>query len=47
MLGLCEILGIDFEEEILSKVNKNKYREYKIIDGVNTRIKEYSKEDNN
>ena len=47
LIGLCEILGIDFEEEILSKVNKNKYREYKIIDGVNTRIKEYSKEDNN
>jgi len=38
-------LGIDFEKEILSKVNKNKYREYKIIDGVNTRIKEYM-EDN-
>ena len=27
LLGLCEILGIDFEEEILSKVNKNKSEE--------------------
>lgn len=46
LLGLWEILGIDFEKEILSKVNKNKHREYKIIDGVNTRIKEYSEESN-
>ena len=47
LLGLCEILGIDFEKEILTKVNKNKHREYKIIDGVNTRIKEYSGEESN
>ena len=42
LMGLSEILGINFEEEILKKVNKNKYREYKVIDGVNTRIKEYN-----
>ena len=31
----------DVGEEILKKINKNKHREYKVIDGVNTRIKEY------
>lgn len=41
LMGLSEILGIDFEEEILRKVNKNKHREYQIIDGVNTRVKEF------
>ena len=40
--GLSEILGVDLETEILKKVNKNKHREYKIIDGVNTRVKEYN-----
>lgn len=46
LLGLCEILEIDFEKEILSKVNKNKHSEYRIIDGVNTRTKEYIEENN-
>lgn len=41
LLGLSEILNIDIETELLKKINKNKYREYKIINGVNTRIKEY------
>ena len=41
LLGLSEILHIDLEKEILSKINKNKHREYKVIDGVNTRVKEY------
>lgn len=41
LLGLSEILQIDLEDEILKKVHKNSKREYKIIDGVNTRIKEY------
>lgn len=44
LLGLSEILGIDLEEEIVNKVEKNKYREYKVINGVNTRVKEYTKE---
>ncbi|MBQ9854249.1 MAG: hypothetical protein IJO57_04370 [Bacilli bacterium] len=43
LLGLSEILNIDIETELLKKINKNKYREYKIINGVNTRIKEYQK----
>ena len=41
LLGLSEMLNIDLEKEILNKVNKNKHREYKIINGVNTRAKEY------
>ena len=40
LLGLSEILGIDLEDEIQKKVCKNAKREYKIIDGVNTRVKE-------
>ena len=43
LLGISEILGIDLENEIQRKVYKNSKREYKIIDGVNTRIKEYEK----
>ena len=43
LLGLSEILNIDLEDEILKKVYKNSKREYKIIDGVNTRVKEYEK----
>lgn len=42
LLGLSEILKIDLEKEIISKINKNERREYKIIDGVNTRTKEYN-----
>ena len=44
LLGLSEILGIDLENEIQKKVYKNAKREYKIIDGVNTRVKEYNEE---
>lgn len=44
LLGLSEILNIDLESEIINKINKNKNREYKIIDGVNTRVKEYEEE---
>ncbi len=41
LLGLSEILGLDLEEEIQKKVYKNSKREYKVINGVNTRIKEF------
>lgn len=41
LLGLSEILDINLEDELLNKVNKNKHRKYKIINGVNTRVKEY------
>ncbi len=41
LLGISEILNIDLEKEIINKINKNKHRKYKTINGVNTRIKEY------
>ena len=44
LLGLSEILGIDLEDEIQKKVYKNSKREYKVIDGVNTRVKEFKEE---
>lgn len=47
LLGLSEILNVDLESEILKKVNKNKHREYKIINGVNTRVKEYDDKNDN
>lgn len=40
LLGLSEILGFDLETEILNKHNKNKNREYKVIDGVTVRVKD-------
>ena len=47
LLGLSEILNVDLESEILKKVNKNKHREYKIINGVNTSVKEYDDKNDN
>ena len=41
LLGLSEILGINLEDEIQKKIYKNSKREYKIIDGVATRVKEF------
>ncbi|MCB9798884.1 hypothetical protein H6758_04115, partial [Candidatus Nomurabacteria bacterium] len=40
LLGLSEIVGVNLEEELLKKVEKNKNREYKRIDGVLTRTKD-------
>ena len=40
LIGLAQILNIDLEKEILNKIEKNKKREYKQIDGVNVRTKE-------
>ena len=40
LYGIAEILGFDLNEEIIKKVNKNKNRIYKNINGVNTRISE-------
>ena len=37
-------INIDLEDEILKKVYKNSKREYKVIDGVNTRTKEFNEE---
>lgn len=44
LLGLSEILGIDLEDEIQKKVYKNSKRKYKIINGVNTRVKDFEEE---
>lgn len=41
LLGISEILGIDLEKEILLKIIKNVHREYKVINGVTTLVKEY------
>lgn len=38
---MVDLLGIDLEEEIQKKVYKNSKREYKVIDCVNTRTKEF------
>lgn len=41
LLGLSEILEINLEDEVKRKIYKNSKREYKVINGVNTRVKEY------
>ena len=38
LLGLAEILGVDLEKEILSKMDKNEKRQYIQENGVNKRI---------
>lgn len=38
LLGLSEIIGINLEEELLKKIEKNKHRQYKNINGINTRV---------
>lgn len=40
LYGIAEILGFNLNEEILKKVEKNKKRIYKNINGVNTKISE-------
>lgn len=40
LLGLSEILGKDLEDEILNKMEINKNREYKNINGKMVRIKD-------
>lgn len=39
VLGLAKMLNIDLEKEIINKIEKNKNRKYKKINGVNFRIK--------
>ncbi|MBO6195388.1 MAG: hypothetical protein J6O56_03460 [Bacilli bacterium] len=34
LMGISEILGINLENEIVNKINKNKKRIYKMVDGV-------------
>ena len=40
LLGLAEMLGVNLEEELIKKHEKNKKREYRTINGVLTRTKE-------
>lgn len=38
LLGLCEILNVNLEQELLNKIEINKNRVYKNIDGVVTKV---------
>ena len=38
LMGLSEIIGINLEDEIIKKVDKNKKRVYKKENGVNIRV---------
>ena len=40
LLGLSEILGVELQEEIERKMEKNRRRVYRVIDGVTTRVSE-------
>lgn len=40
VMGLCETLGIDLEEELIKKIDKNKNRKYKKVDGAYIKISE-------
>lgn len=40
LLGLSELLGIDLEQEIVNKMEKNEKRQYVKIDGVLTKVNE-------
>ncbi len=44
LLGLSEILGVDLEKELLDKIEMNKKRIYRKIDGVLTKVEEEKKE---
>ncbi len=46
-LGISEILGIDLEKEIIHKIYKNEKREYKIVNGIGMRTKEFEEEEEN
>ncbi len=39
LLGLAAILNINLEKEIVAKIEKNKHRRYKKINGVNIKTK--------
>lgn len=40
LLGLSEILGIDLETEIINKMEINRKRIYKNVNGVNIKVEE-------
>lgn len=40
VMGLCETLGIDLEDELIKKIDKNKNRKYKKQNGAFIKITE-------
>ncbi len=40
VMGLCETLGIDLEDELIKKIDKNKNRKYKKENGAFIKITE-------
>ncbi|PIR04507.1 MAG: hypothetical protein COV59_00050 [Candidatus Magasanikbacteria bacterium CG11_big_fil_rev_8_21_14_0_20_39_34] len=40
LLGLSEILGVNLEEELIQKIEKNSKRKYARVDGVLQRVNE-------
>lgn len=40
LYGIAEILGVDLNQEILNKVEKNERRVYKKVDGITVRVSE-------
>lgn len=40
LMGIAEICGIDLEEQVRAKIEKNKKRKYGMIDGVPQKIEE-------
>ena len=40
VMGLCEILGIDLEDEIIKKIEINKNRKYKKVNNANIKVED-------
>lgn len=40
VMGLCETLGIDLEDELIKKIDKNKNRKYKKENGAFIKVSE-------
>ena len=45
LLGLAKILNVDLETEVLRKIEKNRHRVYRVVDGVVTRIENAEEEE--
>ena len=40
VMGLCEILGIDLEDELIKKIDKNRNRKYKKENGAYIKVED-------
>lgn len=40
LLGIAEILGVDMQAEMERKIDRNRRREYAVVDGVTRRVKD-------